>query len=177
VQAGFEGRTLRQHWAALSSAIAPEQGGNEPDQWGDLLLLGTDARFHVQDADPSYPVSQAIVPGHSYLLTVQDPDRNVKLTEEDTVLVSAESAGGDGEVFVLRETDKNTGIFRGYIDTQPGVGRQVQGVLECVPGQEVRFAYVDVANARGERNVVTELKLPVVAPIVNVANHKQTGLP
>ena len=177
VQAGFEGRTLRQHWAAPSTAIAPEQGGNEPDQWGDLLLLGTDARFHVQDADPSYPVSQAIVPGHSYLLTVQDPDRNVKLTEEDTVLVSAESAGGDAEVFVLRETDKNTGIFRGYIDTQPGVGRQVQGVLECVPGQEVRFAYVDVANARGERNVVTELKLPVVAPIVSAANHKQAGLP
>jgi hypothetical protein len=173
VQAGFEGRTLRQHWASPASAVPPEQGGNEPEQWGDLLLLGTDARFFVQDVDPSGTLSRAIFPGHSYLLTVVDPDRNVNLTAEDTVLVSAESSGGDAEVYILRETDKNSGIFRGYVNTQPGGGREVQGVLECMPGEEIRFAYVDVADSRGARNVATEVRLPVVAQIVDAANGKQ----
>lgn len=47
----------------------------------------------------------------------------------------------------------------------PGRGRQVQGIVECMPGQEVRFGYVDISNAKGERNVVYQLKLPVLAGV------------
>ena len=107
-----------------------------------------------------------IVPGHSYLVTVVDPDRNVNPSQEDAVLISAEvdEGRGDMEVFILKETDKNSGVFRGFIDTQPGTGRQVQGVLEVLPMQEVRLSYVDWANAKGQRNVIYETKLPVVSP-------------
>ncbi len=161
-----------QHWA--SSHRDAESLGLNPNLWGDLLLLGTDPRVVVQDADEQGTVTEGIVPGRSYLLSVIDPDRNVSAGAEDTVLVSAEIQGGrsDVEVFVLKETGKNTGIFRGYINTQPGAGREVQGVLEVMPGHEARFGYVDFANAKGERNVISELKLPVVSSLMGLTTRK-----
>ncbi|KKL91409.1 hypothetical protein LCGC14_1894990, partial [marine sediment metagenome] len=163
VATGRQSRSWRkfvgQKWAGGSA--------DNPDSWGDLLLLGTDPRVLVQDADESGSLSTAIIPGHSYLLTVIDPDRNVNVTAKDTVLVSAEVQGGgnDVEIYLLQETAENIGVFRGYIDTQPGPGRQVQGALEAMPGEEVRFGYVDFADAQGRRNRIFELKLPVVSPI------------
>jgi len=163
VQPGDNGRLDRfdgQSWTGRSDADSPER-------WGDVLLLGTDPRILVQEANAAGRLASSLIPGRSYLLTVVDPDRNVNPAAEDTVLVSAEvnGAGGDVEVFVLKETEKNSAIFRGFIDTQPGFGRQVQGVLEIAPLQEVRLGYVDFANARGKRNVVSEMKLPVIAPV------------
>ena len=144
-------------------------------------MLGTDATVVIQDADEKGSLTQAIYPGHSYLLTVIDPDRNVNLAAEDTVLVSAEvapppaavgslrtpGAHGDVEVFILKETGKNTGIFRGFINTQPGFGREVQGSLEVMPGQQVRFGYMDFGDSKGRRNVVYEMKLPVVSGVMS----------
>ncbi len=166
-------RLVGQGWA--SSARDAEQLGLNPSQWGDLLLLGTDPRIVVQAADEQGTVIEGIVPGHSLLLSVIDPDRNVSAGLEDTVLVSAEVRGGrnDVEVFVLRETGKNTGVFRGYVDTQPGAGREVQGALEAMPGHEVRFGYVDLADAKGARGVVTELRLPVVSVLLSAASKEE----
>ena len=146
---------------------------DRPASWGDLLLLGTDPQIAVQLAREGWPPATAVTPGYSYLLTVADPDRNVSPAVEDTVLVSAEVGdhggrevpGADVEVYVLKETGKNTGLFRGFVDTQPGSGRQVQAVLELMPLQEVRFGYVDFANAKGQRNVINEMRLPVAAPV------------
>ncbi len=165
-------RFVGHSWVPADMAYGPERSGLNPSQWGDLMLLGTDPRMICQAADEHGSVAQGVVPGHSYLVTVIDPDRNVYPTAEDTVLVSAEVTGGnnDVEVYIFKETDKNSGIFRGYINTQPGAGREVQGVLEVAPGQQVRFGYVDFANARGDRNVITELKLPVVSSVMTVAN-------
>jgi len=176
VAAGYQGRgrgrrSDGQFWADPDTADAGNRGGNRPDTWGDVLMLGTDPRFLVQNADPTGRLTRRIVPGHSYLLTVVDPDRNVSLSQEDTVLVSAEAEGGDQdvEVFILKETEANSGIFRGYVNTAPGAGRKVQGVLEVMPGQEVVFGYVDLADARGARNAMTYVRLPVVAAVMNVA--------
>ena len=178
---GYQGRGRGkkgsvQHWANHQSAQTGNRGGNRPDGWGDLLLLGSDARFLVQNADPTGRLTRRMLPGHSYLLTVVDPDRNVSLSQKDTVLVSAEVSspgaddgrGHDVEVLILKETENNSGIFRGYVDTQPGVGRQVQGCLELQPGQEAVFGYVDLADAKGVRNVMTYIRLPVVAPLADV---------
>ena len=163
-----------QQWAG------PRARYDRPNSWGDLLMLGTDPQLAVQEADEAGTLADAIVPGRSYLVTVVDPDRNVNLAAEDTVLVSAEvgdpnrdesrlgyPAGGqnDVEVFILKETGKNSSVFRGYVNTQPGIGRQVQGALECLPGQQVAFGYVDFANAKGDRNPIYHLKLPVIAPL------------
>jgi len=152
-----------------------------PDEWGDLLLLGTDPRLAVQDAGGAGSLSTGIVPGHSYLLTVIDPDRNIHLTARDAVVVSAEVIGGTGlepvptnvptddvEVYILKETGKNTSVFRGYVNTQPGGGRKVQGVLELMPGRQVQFGYVDLANAEGRRSVIYRLNLPVVAGLTTL---------
>ena len=170
VAVGVQGRTFSgQSWAAKHKNF--DENGNHPDVWGDLLMLGTDARFNIREADTTAAISQSVFPGHSYLLTVSDPDRNVHPTAEDTVIVSAEVSDGrsensDVEIFVLKETDKNSGIFRGYINTQPGTGREVQAALEVMPGHVVRFRYVDVGNAKGERNIITELELPVVSGLL-----------
>jgi len=144
---------------------------NHPERWGDLLLLGTDPRILVQEANAAGHPVYSLIPGRSYLLTVIDPDRNVDPAAEDTVLVSAEvgAASGDVEVFVLKETERNSAIFRGFVDTQPGFGREVQGVLEIMPIEVVRLGYVDFANSRGKRNVVTELRVPVLAPVARIA--------
>ena len=158
-----------QYWAYRGNArclddMYAKEDGTKPNKWGDLLLLGTDPRFVIQEADLAGNVTEGIVPGHSYLLTVIDPDRNVNLSVEDTVLVSAEVNAGkdDVELYILKETGKNTGVFRGYIDTQPGLGSQVPKVMEVSPGNEVRFRYVAFANSKGIRNTVFEIKLPVV---------------
>jgi len=150
--------------------------GNTPDRWGDLLLLGTDPRIVLQAASRTGELVDRVIPGHSYLLTVVDPDRNVNPAIEDSVLVSAEIVGGadraadarDVEVYILSETGRNTGVFRGYVNTQPGAGRERRGVLEVMPLDEVRLGYVDFGNARGERNVVSEVRLPVVAAMTEV---------
>jgi hypothetical protein len=152
--------------------------GNFPERWGDLLLLGTDARLVIQDAAPTWARSEAVIPGRSYLITVIDPDRNVNLAAEDAVMVSGEVAwpgetrANDVDIFILQETGKNTSIFQGYVNTQPGRGGQVQGILEMMPGQEARFGYVDFADSQGRRNVIYEQKLPVVCEVMAVASGK-----
>jgi hypothetical protein len=162
---GRHGRTgTKKSWAGMRP--------DEPIRWGDLMLLGTDARVLVQNADKEGTLAYGVIPGHSYLLTVLDPDRNVNIATKDTILVSAEVAlkGGEGardvEVFILNETKANSGIFRGYVDTQPGEGGKVLGVLETMTGEQIHFGYVDFANAKGIRKVVNKVKLPVVAPLM-----------
>jgi hypothetical protein len=167
VGSGAQGRRFKgQGWAHFGR-VQPD----DPDDWGDLLLLGTDPRLVVQEASSSGRIARQLVPGHSYLFNVVDPDRNVNVTVRDTVLVSAEVTGerGDVEVFILKESGKNTGVFRGYINTQPGQGRTVQGVLEVMPLQQVKFGYVDFADARGRRDTVSRMTLPVVSPVTQCA--------
>jgi len=173
VQPGDDPRLSRfvgQSWSGGCEA-------DRPDRWGDLLLLGTDPRILLQEANAAGSLAQSLTPGHSYLVTVIDPDRNVNPAAEDTVLVSAEVGNGDGdvEVLVLRETAKNSAIFRGFVDTQPGLGRQVQGVLEAMPLQQVRLGYVDFANSKGRRNVISELRLPALAPVTRVVPTVEAG--
>lgn len=162
VQMGYSGLRRSQTW------VGAKDGSNRPNSWGDLLLLGTDAYFVVQNADAEYSKTKSVIPGHSYLVTVVDPDRNVSLSVRDTILVSAEVSGGanDVEVYILKETGKNTGIFRGFVNTQPGFGREVQGVLEVMPENEILFGYLDFANARGQRKVINQIRLPVTAAVL-----------
>ena len=140
---------------------------DHPRDWGDLALLGTDPYLAIQDTTGAR--ARALVPGRSYLVTIIDPDRNISLAARDIVVLSAEVLGGpaptrnDIEVLVLRETKKNSSVFRGYVNTQPGRGREVQGVVEAMPGQQVRLGYIDLADAEGRRNTVSSGRLPVVA--------------
>jgi len=156
-----------QYWASDPGRRVSPGSADTPSAWGDLLLLGTDARFAVQDADAAGTITRHVVPGHSYLLTVIDPDRNIHLTARDSVLISAEVTGarGDVEVFILEEVEDNSGVFRGYVNTQPGTGSEVHGVLEMLPARSVRFGYVDLADGRGVRNRILELSLPVISPL------------
>ena len=83
-------------------------------------------------------------------------------------MVSCEVKGGnnDVEVFILEETGENTGIFRGIINTQPGIGREVQGVMEVMPGNEIILGYVDFGNSKGQRNKISRIVLPVVGGLL-----------
>ncbi len=141
---------------------------DHPDSWGDLVMLGTDPKLMANIVDDKWTQAKHILAGHSLLLTVVDPDRNVYAHLEDQIIVSAEVNGGhnDVEILVLKETGPNTGIFRGIVNTQPGLGREVQGVLELMAGFEVIFGYVDFGNARGEIGNVSRMVLPVVGGLL-----------
>ena len=173
---GRGGRQLRGWtWAARATP-------DSPTGWGDLLLLGTDPYFLVQNADPKGALTTAVIPGHSYLVTIVDPDRNARISARDSVIVSAEvydpkqppkkRKASDAELFVLRETGENTGIFRGYVNTQPGVGGQAHGVLEMLAGQTLRLGYVDLADSKGRCNRIFTITLPVVRGVHVTARPK-----
>jgi hypothetical protein len=170
---GETGRGWLEGRSAMLHKESHWQHSMVPSRWGDLLLLGTDAEVRIQDAAPGWPASSAVVPGHSYLVTIIDPDHNVNPAAEDVVLLSAEVLGEQGRVddvgvFVLKEEGKNTGVFRGFINTQFGPGRRAHGILEVQPGREVRFAYEDFGDSKGRRNLVHEIELPVVAAVVQM---------
>ena len=48
----------------------------------------------------------------------------------------------------------------------------MQGYVELQAGQEVVFGYVDLANARGVRNAITYIRLPVAASLADVTAKK-----
>ncbi|NQZ71366.1 MAG: hypothetical protein HRT89_25245 [Lentisphaeria bacterium] len=152
------------HWTKTEYKAAADH----PDSWGDLVMLGTDPKFLVNIVDEKWTQAKHVLPGHSLLLTVVDPDRNVYSHIEDQIIVSAEVNGGknDVEILVLKETGKNTGVFRGIVNTQPGPGREVQGVLELMTGFEIIFGYVDFGNAKGEKGKITRTVIPVVGGLL-----------
>ncbi|PCJ57758.1 MAG: hypothetical protein COA79_14830 [Planctomycetota bacterium] len=152
------------HWVKTDYTSVADH----PDAWGDLVLLGTDPRIIVQLVDKNWTVAKHILPGHSILMTVIDPDRNVYSTVADQIVVSAEVKGGnnDAEVFILQETGTNTGVFRGIINTQPGFGKEVQGVMEVMAGNKLILKYVDFGNSKGQKNKITKIILPVVGGLL-----------
>jgi len=144
---------------------------HRPRQWGDLLLLGTDPRITVRNSTPKGGPARCVAVGHSYLLTVADPDRNLRADRADRVLVGATAVTPrpdgvrritDVEALVLVETGKDTGVFRGYVNTRAAAGEGRPGVLDVAPGQQAAFGYVDLADSAGRRDRISTCILPVV---------------
>jgi hypothetical protein len=131
----------------------------KPNTWGDVQLLGSDARIELLGTDGKETL-RALIPGQSFRVRVTDPDMNLDDRKKDRVSVSVRSAGGV-ETLILEETAERTGVFVGAVPTRLNIGKGRPGLLEVFEGETITVEYLDQARAYGERDVPIKATFPV----------------
>ena len=141
-----------------------------PNTWGDLLLLGSDARLRfVGDDDKADQDVRGIVPNDPVYLEVADADMNVNLLRTDRVAATVRVKHASASLFaVLRETGPNTGVFRGSIHTQPYFMPPKENTLNVRSGDTLEFEYTDARAEFGEKNRKVAVELPVGWPVMTL---------
>lgn len=91
----------------------------------------------------------SIRPGQPLMLTVKD--RNLALAGGGaSIPVVVQTTGGDAEKVLLYPGTRDPSLFRGVIDTVPGLARAKSGVLELAGDDEVSYAVEEeFLRARG----------------------------
>ncbi len=154
------------------SASQKLQTWRRPDTWGDLLLLGSDAKLAF--VEPSGTAEEAepmkvTVPGSSVGLRVTDVDMNLNTLRVDRILSRVEAAHSRASVLaVLSETGPNTGVFEGSIDTQPFFLPPAENVLNVRSGEKLELVYTDARTEYGETNRERRASLPVGWPVLKL---------
>jgi hypothetical protein len=128
--------------------IVPSQ---RPDIWGDLLLLGTDARIELLDAQGDR--LSAVWPGKPFTVRVADFDCNDDNTKREAIAATVRTSSGLREFMVLRETAGNSGVFEATLPTRLSTGVPIPGVLDLMPCEQITIEYLDQVRAFGERDV------------------------
>ena len=101
-----------------------------PDQWGEILFAGSDARVELLAADNK--PAKSFTPGKPLTIRVTDADVSLDLANRDKLSVTLRSRSGDVKTVALKETKVNSGIFVGTVtDAQCPAP-------ECAPGECVR---------------------------------------
>lgn len=106
----------------------------------------TGAVKFVADLAGSGDITQ-ITAGDTIFIRVVDSDLNYDNATQQTTTVTLRAASGDTIVVILTETLINSGIFTGYIASQPGVPIPGDGLLQVTPGTTVTVEYVDAIDA------------------------------
>jgi uncharacterized repeat protein (TIGR01451 family) len=110
--------------------------------------LGSPMPINLSNPVPLLPTS-LLHQGEPVFLRLTDPDQNLYPLVAETVLVTV-SVGplGERELLRLKETDLNTGVFTGYIQSSgnPPPATANDGILTVVEECEVISDYVDVAD-------------------------------
>lgn len=145
-----------------------------PSLWGDLILLGTDAKLSFVRPDTEEPL-KAIVPGEPFGIRMEDEDMNLDRRLRDKVEVRLGTDSGDLLVGLLEETGEDTGIFTGSVDTEQLFFLEEidfeDGLLQVAGGDTIQAEYLDQARRYGERNHRIRKKLPVGVPVLRTAGH------
>ena len=136
------------------------------------VLLFSCTRSKV-DADDALDV---IVPGEPIGIHLEDLDMNTDRTTRDKVKVTLAAQNGDQVGGYLEETDFDTGIFEGSVDTELFLLQQEErfadSVLQIAGGERVEVRYYDEARRYGERNFQAKSTIPVGLPVLNLATAK-----
>ncbi|PCJ61856.1 MAG: hypothetical protein COA79_06055 [Planctomycetota bacterium] len=157
-----------------------------PKAWGNLQLLGTDAKITTLAANgkptdyPSVEISQPLG------IMVTDQDSNTDTASVNYVVVRVKNRYGfngkkmdnrgndlgDWEDIRLRETGKSTGIFKGWISTTLMPSTVGDNKLGVQPGDILDVKYNDYVKMAGEYNKKLNVEVHVTSPvlIVNGAN-------
>jgi hypothetical protein len=135
-------------WAASKSVLT----WDNPDTWGDLLLLGSDAKLRfTAPFDPEEDLGQ-IVPGMAIGLEILDKDMNLSHHRIDRISAEVFMKDSPHSVFVvLGETDVASGLFRGSLNTQEYFLPARQHTLNVRSGATVTLSYTDMRTAYGEQ--------------------------
>lgn len=157
-----------EQWSAPKSQIT----WDKPDTWGDLLLLGTDAKARfVSFDDPTKP-AEPLVPGQPLAFEIQDKDMDLNPHEKDRIPAVLRLQGADDGLFVvLEETTENSGIFRGSVNTQAWGATPKPDTLNIRGGESVELIYNDLRTEYGESNRTVTATLPVGTPVLRLAGH------
>ena len=145
-----------------------------PDTWGDLLLLGSDAKLRFIAPDlKSHQALEGIVPGVPVGLEITDADMNLNTLKVDRVAAELTCRGLGSSLFVvLRETGPNTGVFRASVDTQPYFMPPRENTLNVRSGETIEFTYSDARTEYGESNRRVSAELPVGWPALQAVGVK-----
>ncbi len=158
------------------SASQELQTWRRPDTWGDLLLLGSDARLTFTRGEHADEPLQGIVPNDIIYAEVADADMNINTLKVDRVPAELMVEGGTASLFVvLSETGPNTGVFRASVNTQPYFMEPKDSTLNVQSGNIVELVYTDARAEYGEKNRKVTAELPVGWPVMT-ARRQRTPL-
>jgi len=153
------------------SASQALQTWRRPDTWGDVLLLGADARLRFLELGSADGTElKAITPGTPITIEIADADMNLNTLRTDRVaaeLVVKESA--TSLFVVLTETGHSTGVFRATVDTQAYFLPPRERMLNIRGGDTLQLVYTDARAEYGEKNRRLTAELPVGFPVMNLA--------
>ena len=97
--------------------------------------------------NPNLPISMNPVAvyhtGEPVFVWLQDLDQNLDPAVQETVRVTVTTSNGDQEELILTETDVNTGIFMGYVQSSSNALSTYDGVLTLAPETLITVNYVD----------------------------------
>lgn len=148
----------------LAWALRVHHSWERPDTWGDVLLLGSDADVEFVRDDAGDEVLDILVPGEALRVKVHDPDMNIDPRFKDQVVAQIVGSGGVGSMLVLGETEADSGVFIGGIDTNSAYIGYQDGLLPVEPGKSVKVIYLDQRRDYGESNKKVEHEIPVSWP-------------
>lgn len=161
------------HWQWSSSkAIGTHV---KPDTWGDVVLLGADARLRFTAiADPEETVDWTL-PGMPLGLEITDADMNLRMDLRDRVAGTLGVEGRPDRLFVvLEETGPDTGVFRASVDVSAFADADNPGALAARSGSIVTLTYQDPRAVYGEENREVKAWIPVAHPVQRLAGSSTT---
>jgi hypothetical protein len=116
-----------------------------PNLWGDLLLMGTDARILCAP-------EKSISAGQNLKITVVDPDMNFHPRTREKVWVTVKSRlTGDALPVCLGETGENSPVFSDSVGTVFGSGPVEEGRLSVRPADTLEVFYLDQYGSGGKK--------------------------
>ena len=141
-----------------------------PNTWGDVLLLGSDAKLKFTDEKPdSEEPAKGIIPGDPITMEIADADMNLNTLKADRVAAELTVKDGPAALFVvLKETGPSTGVFRGSVNTQPYFMAPKENTLNARSGDVVQLVYTDARAEFGEKNRRVTADLPVGWPVMKL---------
>ncbi len=154
---GFElqvdtGTNVWYHWAHEDARI---QASTHPSTWGEALLGGSNAKIEFLDKD--LKAVPALISGQNLVVRVADADANLNPDVKERLNVTLITKSGRTPL-TLEETEPNSGVFVGQIETQRNASRRT--MLSVVVGETITLEYVDRLRANGERDKLLRADLP-----------------
>ena len=172
VNVGF-GHSNNFQWSASKEILT----WNKPDTWGDVLLLGADAKARFVSFEEPDEASAGIVPGHPLAVEITDQDMNINTFRIDRIAAEVKVKGVPGSLFVvLRETGKNTGQFRCSVSTQQYFLPAKENTLSVRSGDTVEIVYRDARSEYGEKNRLVKAATRIGWPMIKLGqNQNRSG--
>lgn len=156
-----------------------KQASMTPSTWGDLILLGSDAEIAAVKPGKTAELLAAIMPGEPLGVRVADVDMNIDPRVRNQVKVKFESSVGQALIGYLEETEINSGLFEGSVDTVEILPDEehdaLKNALPVVAGGSVEVSYYDQARRYGERNYTVKQRIPIGVPVMRMSATGRAG--